>query len=338
MRKKILLISLGASECLIILLAILSVFVVHEDTPMVLEGQALIRMLPLLISACIIDLILCVVFSKFVVKYIVERVELLSEAAIMQKTLPVTTDCKELEKIASILTVFKRNELARLEEVKAERNSKNEFIANVTHDMNTPLTAISGFGELIASGKLTKAQNTKNAVIIVEQAAKLKALIKSILNYSVIESEKAIVSEFDICEMAREAVTEFMPAAAKRAITITLDAPKIIKLTAPRPRVREIMDNFISNAIRYNKQGGTINVSLRAEFSRIRLAVSDTGIGIPPDKLPRVFDRFYTADLSHSSGGFGLGLAIVSKLASQYNWALNIASTINIGTTITIDF
>lgn len=220
-------------------------------------------------------------------------------------------------------------------ETKRAERSKNDFIANVTHEMNTPLTSISGFAELIKNG-LPPEKCAKSADIIIEQSKRLAALIKSIINFSALDNDELPDYEVNLSELLEQATDSFAPAIAEKNIIFSKDIAPDVKIMSRRERLTEVVNNLISNAIRYNRQNGSIFVMLTHE----KLLVSDTGIGISEENLPRIFDRFYTVDTSHggSGGGFGLGLAIVKKLCRRAGWRLNVESRLGEGTSFEIDF
>lgn len=220
------------------------------------------------------------------------------------------------------------------ESKRAER-SKNDFIANVTHEMNTPLTSISGFAELIRNG-LPPEKCVQSADIIIEQSKRLSTLIKSIINFSALDNDELPDYEINLSELLECAFDSFSPSIQEKNITLTKEIEPDVKIMSRRERLTEVVNNLVSNAIRYNKQNGSIMVML----SQTKLIVSDTGIGISEENLPRVFDRFYTVDTSHSGkgGGFGLGLAIVKKLCRMEGWKLSVESKLGEGTTFEIDF
>lgn len=220
-------------------------------------------------------------------------------------------------------------------EIKRAERSKNDFIANVTHEMNTPLTSISGFAELIKNG-LPPEKCAKSADIIIEQSRRLSDLIKSIINFSALDNDELPDYEINFSLLLSEALDSFAPAIAEKNITLSKDIAPDVKIMSRSERLTEVVNNLVSNAIRYNRQNGSIFVMLTQE----KLLVSDTGIGISEENLPRVFDRFYTVDTSHGGkgGGFGLGLAIVKKLCRRAGWRLGVESRLGEGTSFEIDF
>ena len=237
------------------------------------------------------------------------------------------------EKPANVLLI------TDMTDIMAAARSKNDFIANVTHEMNTPLTSIRGFAELIGAGAIPPEKLAGVADTIIRQSDRLSRLIRSIINFSAIDSDDLPDYEVDLTEVVRELAGNFEPSLRQKGISFTLEAEEGVKVLSRRERLVEILNNLISNGIRYNKEGGSLTVRLAGGAAPV-LSVSDTGIGISKENQSRIFDRFYTVDKSHNGGGggFGLGLATVKKLCRRAGWKLSVESEEGVGTTFTIEF
>ena len=237
------------------------------------------------------------------------------------------------EKPANVLLI------TDMTDIMAAARSKNDFIANVTHEMNTPLTSIRGFAELIGAGAIPPEKLAGVADTIIRQSDRLSRLIRSIINFSAIDSDDLPDYEVDLTEIVRELAGNFEPSLRQKGISFALEAEEGVKVLSRRERLVEILNNLISNGIRYNKEGGSLAVRLAGGSSPV-LSVSDTGIGISKENQSRIFDRFYTVDKSHNGGGggFGLGLATVKKLCRRAGWKLSVESEEGVGTTFTIEF
>ena len=224
-------------------------------------------------------------------------------------------------------------------ETTAAAISKNDFIANVTHEMNTPLTSIRGFAELIGAGTMPPDKLKGAADTIIRQSDRLANLIRSIINFSAIDSDELPDYEVDLSELLREIVASFEPKIAEKKISLTFEAEEGVKVLSRRERLLETINNLVSNGIRYNKEGGALKILLSGGDCP-KLVVADTGIGIAEEDKSRIFDRFYTVDKSHNGagGGFGLGLAIVKKLCRRAGWQLSVESELGKGTAFTILF
>lgn len=217
--------------------------------------------------------------------------------------------------------------------------SKNDFIANVTHEMNTPLTSIRGFAELIAEGGVPPERIAHAAKTIIKQSDRLSNLIRSIINFSAIDSDELPDYEVDLTELTHEVISTFEPKFGQKNIAFSQEIAEGVKVMSRRERLLEIVNNLVSNGIRYNKEGGSLSVRLSGGEVPV-LTVCDTGIGLSEEDKDRIFDRFYTVDKSHNGagGGFGLGLAIVKKLCRRAGWKLSVESELGKGTTFRIEF
>ncbi len=221
----------------------------------------------------------------------------------------------------------------------AERNRK-EFTANVSHELKTPLQSIIGSAELLENG-LVKPEDTGRFVgNIRKEATRLVSLIDDIIRLSQLdENQESIRESVDIKEVAKEVVEILSVSAEKKNVTIDIEGePQTIN--GVRRYIYEIVYNLCDNAIRYNKDGGKVNISIKGSGNNTSITVSDTGIGIAPEHRSRVFERFYRVDKSHSkeTGGTGLGLAIVKHGAAYHNAEISLESEEGKGTSITVTF
>ena len=217
---------------------------------------------------------------------------------------------------------------------------RREFTANVSHELKTPLTSISGFAELLKNGGTPDATVVDFATSIYDEAQRLIALVSDIIKISELdESDTAFVSEeVELGAMCREIISRLSDAAAKKRVTLSLDGSAYVH------GVRQILDemvyNLVDNAIKYNREGGSVNIVIDADDAHTTLTVRDTGIGIAPAMHERVFERFFRIDKSRSKaeGGTGLGLSIVKHGALYHGAKIGIDSVPGKGTSITLDF
>ena len=245
--------------------------------------------------------------------------------------------------MADILNERNRNIEWKMNEIEEERklvvraqDSKNEFIANITHEMNTPLTSIKGYAELLSSGMLDAEQSKQAYKTIASQSERLSNLIACIINYNEIDDDALPAYDVDLTKLAREMLAVVQPEAEKRRVTIIDKIDDNVIVKSRHELMTQLLGNLIRNAIRYNKEGGTVTVELNYK----RLVVSDTGIGIAPENMDKVFSRFFTVDKSHSgkNGGFGLGLAVCRKICRRSGWRISVQSELGKGSTFTVDF
>lgn len=225
------------------------------------------------------------------------------------------------------------------DKVFAERNRK-EFTANVSHELKTPLQSIMGSAELLENG-LVKADDVPKFIgRIRSEAARLVTLIEDIIRLSQLdESTDFPLEDADIYEIAKDEAEMLSLTAQKRNVTISVKGKSTV-IHAPKQLLHEIIYNLCDNAIKYNKEGGSVEVSVEESDNNVILSVSDTGIGIPLDNQSRVFERFYRVDKSHSkeTGGTGLGLSIVKHAVQYLNGKISLESNVDKGTKISVVF
>ena len=225
------------------------------------------------------------------------------------------------------------------DKVFAERN-RREFTANVSHELKTPLQSIMGSAELIENG-LVKPEDMKEfSDRIYKEAARLLTLIEDIIRLSQLDENVELAWEnLDIAKMASDTAALLRDTAEKKNVKINLDCEQT-EIYGVRQLYSEILYNLCENAIKYNKDGGSVTVSVHQKNGGIELTVSDTGIGIPPEHQSRVFERFYRVDKSHSkaTGGTGLGLSIVKHAVQYLGGKIDLTSRVGESTKITVFF
>ena len=220
------------------------------------------------------------------------------------------------------------------------QSARSEFTANVTHELKTPLTSIKGFTDMMASGLVKDPEDQKRFLTMISvEVDRLISLINDILKLSELESVEGAAPD-DRAEMlgvVTEAVEFLRPTARAAGVTVSVDGGSVNAAIAS-PRLREVALNLVENAIKYNKQGGTIRVRVSGDGENGVLTVTDTGIGIPAESVGRVFERFYRVDKgrSRAQGGTGLGLAIVKHIVALYHGSVTVDSTLGRGSTFTV--
>ena len=221
----------------------------------------------------------------------------------------------------------------------AERN-RREFTANVSHELKTPLQGIIGSAELLENGLVKQEDAPRFIGHIRSEAQRLVTLIGDIIRLSQLDEGEPMPAEpVELLALAREAAESLQSAAAARNVTITVEGEPV-ELTGVRRLLYEIIFNLCDNAIKYNTDGGRVQVTVTKENETAAVTVRDTGIGIPPDQQDRVFERFYRVDKSHSkaSGGTGLGLSIVKHAVQYHHGAIHLQSEVGKGTEIRVTF
>ena len=221
----------------------------------------------------------------------------------------------------------------------AERN-RREFTANVSHELKTPLQGIIGSAELIENGMVKPDDLPRFVGHIHAEAARLVTLIDDIIRLSQLDEGDAMPTEpVDLLAVSQEAAENLHDAAAARNVTVSVTGQPAV-LPGVRRLIYEIVYNLCDNAIKYNRDGGRVDVTVAADAGGSSITVADTGIGIAPEHQARVFERFYRVDKSHSkaSGGTGLGLSIVKHAVQYHHGTIDLQSEPGKGTRITVRF
>ena len=223
----------------------------------------------------------------------------------------------------------------------AVANMRKEFSANVSHELKTPLTSISGYAEIMKSG-LVKPEDMKGfAERIYNEARRLITLVEDIIKLSHLDEGKVALEkeDIDLYELTREIISRLAPQASAKKVHMELTGESVI-YNGVRQILDEMVYNICENAIKYNKEGGEIRVWVGNTLNGKKIIVTDTGIGIPKNQQERIFERFYRVDKSHSKeiGGTGLGLSIVKHGAILHNAKIHVDSELGKGTRMELTF
>jgi signal transduction histidine kinase len=230
-----------------------------------------------------------------------------------------------------------------LTDVRRLENVRRDFVANVSHELKTPLTSISGYAETLLTDPPDQATVQRFLGTILANSRRMHRLVDDLLDLSRIESGHWQPSPGPLSAggAVRDAVGLHADHAAERAVDLKADSPATeIVFQADAEAVRQVLSNLIDNALRYTPAGGSITVRAEDVDDGVRLSVADTGAGIPQEHLPRIFERFYRADPSRSreEGGTGLGLSIVRHLVESHGGRVSAESTLGQGTVISCWF
>ena len=283
----------------------------------------------LVIALCI--LFVCMGISHYLTKKLVEPIEKLAT------NIMLVDENNVYEEIRPFVNTIKEQHVNIINNAQL----RQEFTANVSHELKTPLTAISGYAELIGNGMTGKEDTIRFSNEIHSNANRLLSLINDIIKLSELDEadHQMEMERIDLYKLAENCVQMMQVTAEKQGIRLTLRGESAMTM-ANKGLMDEVFYNLCSNAIRYNKPGGSVTVTVGTKDERPFLSVADTGIGIPKECQERVFERFYRVDKSRSksTGGTGLGLAIVKHIVAQHNAALHLDSELGEGTTIEIVF
>lgn len=283
----------------------------------------------LVIALCI--LFVCMGISHYLTKKLVEPIEKLAT------NIMLVDENNVYEEIRPFVNTIKEQHINIINNAQL----RQEFTANVSHELKTPLTAISGYAELIGNGMTGKEDTIRFSNEIHSNANRLLSLINDIIKLSELDEadHQMEMERIDLYKLAENCVQMMQVTAEKQGIRLILQGESTMVM-ANKGLMDEVFYNLCSNAIRYNKPGGSVTVTVGTKDERPFLSVADTGIGIPKECQERVFERFYRVDKSRSksTGGTGLGLAIVKHIVAQHNAALHLDSELGEGTTIEIVF
>ena len=217
---------------------------------------------------------------------------------------------------------------------------RRDFVVNASHELKTPVTAIQTLGDAIA---ITLAEDPRRAGSLVkrlnEESERLARLVNELLDLRRLEVAGPLeLVPVDLAEIARLVVAEQFPRAEARGVMLELDAPDGAPVAGVKADLEAVVKNLVSNAVKYNREGGRVDVTLRTEGATRVLTVADTGIGIRQQDLPRIFERFYRVDTARSraTGGTGLGLSIVRHAVDRHGGKVQVASSLGEGTTFTV--
>lgn len=296
----------------------------------------------------IFPMICVMVFAILIAAYMAGRVSKAATTPINQIDLNEPDREKVDDEIEPLIDkIIKQNNQIdkQIEQLNMEHekqdNLRRDFTANVSHELKTPLTSISGFAEIIQNGMVKEEDITRFAGKIHSEAQRLIILVGDIIKLSQLDGKDIAVKmePIDLYETSQAVMGHLEAAAEKRNIKMFLSGKHLV-ITGAEQIIEEMIFNLIDNAIKYNKTGGKIYVNILKNDDGINLSVEDTGIGIKDEDIGRIFERFYRADKSHSKeiGGTGLGLSIVKHGANFHNAKVFVKSKYKEGTKITILF
>ncbi len=293
----------------------------------------LVQVLPVIFGISAVFLVICILLGHFLTGQLLK---------------PLNTMAEQLEGSGSIESPVYRELQPFADKIRAQHENildaatvRQDFTASISHELKTPLTAISGYAELIENGMVTGTQVPHVAEQIRRNSDRLLSLINDIIRLSELDHQELPrkFSTVDLKDLAEECCRDLSVSAGKRHLSLSCEGSSAI-LSADRDLLKELLENLIQNAIQYNRENGTILVRTGQEFGRPFLSVQDSGIGIPKNQQERIFERFYRIDKSRSreTGGTGLGLAIVKHIAEIHDAEITVDSEPEQGTCITVQF
>lgn len=285
---------------------------------------------PMIVIIASVIIIVCVAISHLLTRQLIEPIETMARNI---EDAGSDTPYKELEPFADMIR-------KQHTDILSAAKARQDFTANVSHELKTPLTAISGYAELLEGGMVADEKKVHFYQEIRKNSDRLLSLINDIIKLSELDrSGKAPdFCELDLYGVVNDCMENLAISADKRGISLNFSGEHCT-IRGNREMIKELTENLVQNAIRYNNPGGTVSVSI-INRDRPTLVVKDNGIGIPASEQERVFERFYRVDKSRSkaTGGTGLGLAIVKHIVELHDGKIILDSAPGVGTTIQVMF
>ncbi|MCR4833999.1 MAG: two-component sensor histidine kinase [Butyrivibrio sp.] len=290
-----------------------------------------ISVAPVITLIMLIIISACVVISHLLTRQLLKPIEVMVSNL---ENADYESPYKELDPLSEMLR-------SQHTDVLAAAKARQDFTANVSHELKTPLTAISGYAELLEGGVASEEKQNHFYHEIRKNADRLLALINDIIRLSELDrvNQELAFDRIDLYEVAKECVDDLSVNAKVKDISIAIEGEKCV-INGNRDLLRELIENLVQNSIRYNNPGGKVMVSVNTIDNSTCLIVKDNGIGIPAADQQRVFERFYRVDKSRSkaTGGTGLGLAIVKHIVEIHDAKIELDSAPGVGTTISVLF
>ena len=232
--------------------------------------------------------------------------------------------CPEIAELSASFNTM-AEKLSQLEE------SRREFVANVSHELRSPITAISGYVEGMRDGTIGQEDYPQYLTIVSDETTRLKNLIGDLLKLSRLEKDDAALNKtnFDICELLSRVLLHRTGDLEAKKMDVECDfAPEPCMVSADESRIEQVAVNLLDNAIKFTPDGGVIRMSVRVNQGICTVIVQDNGVGISPEDRPHIFERFYTADKAHTSGkGTGLGLSICQRIMEMHGQKITLMDT-----------
>ena len=224
------------------------------------------------------------------------------------------------------------------EELSGTETLRTDFIANVSHELKTPLAVMGNYAAMLQRPGITEEEKNDYARAISEAARKLAQLITNILKLNKLENQQIFpkTEEFDLSDQLCQSLLQFEDAWERKELNIETDMEDDVRIRSDAELLSLVWNNLISNAVKFTPKGGTVGVSLKTEGDSILVSISDTGCGMKPETGMHIFEKFYQGDTSHATQGNGLGLALVKRVMDILNGEIGVDSVYGQGSTFTV--
>lgn len=225
-----------------------------------------------------------------------------------------------------------------IEELSGVETLRTDFVANVSHELKTPMAVMQNYGTLLQSPEISNEQRIEYGKAITEQTKRLSSLIVNILKLNKLENQQIYpnTEEYDLSEQLCECLLEHESVWEKRNIEIETELEEEIYVEADKELLSLVWNNLMSNALKFTEPGGTVSVRLNQDERYVYVQVQDTGCGMSPETGANIFKKFYQGDTSHATKGNGLGLALVKRVIDICKGEISVSSTIGVGSTFTV--
>lgn len=294
-------------------------------------GRIIISVIPIIALILLLILLVCIALSHMLTGQLIKPIEA------MARNITAKDFQAPYKELAPFSDIIRTQHM----EILAAAKDRQDFTANVSHELKTPLTAISGYAELLAANMVAPEQKMHFYHEIQKCAARLLRLINDIIRLAALDrsEREPLFNEVDLAEIVEESLNTLQLNAEQHKIKLNLQLEKCI-VHGNREMLKELVDNLVVNAIFYNSPGGYVLIKVGTDNGRQKLLVKDNGIGIPATEQGKIFQRFYRVDKSRSkaTGGTGLGLAIVKHIVELHSAEIILDSTPGVGTSFTIIF
>lgn len=294
-------------------------------------GRIIISVIPIIALILLLILLVCIALSHMLTGQLIKPIEA------MARNITAKDFQAPYKELAPFSDIIRTQHM----EILAAAKDRQDFTANVSHELKTPLTAISGYAELLAANMVAPEQKMHFYHEIQKCAARLLRLINDIIRLAELDrsEREPLFNEVDLAEIVEESLNTLQLNAEQHKIKLNLQLEKCI-VHGNREMLKELVDNLVVNAIFYNSPGGYVLIKVGTDKGRQKLLVKDNGIGIPATEQGKIFQRFYRVDKSRSkaTGGTGLGLAIVKHIVELHSAEIILDSTPGVGTSFTIVF
>jgi signal transduction histidine kinase len=293
-----------------------------------------------LTQAAAVGIALSVVMALLITQWVTRPLQKVSQAAgaIAQGDFDHTVPITGPTEVRSLARSF-NNMIAR---VKTSQLTLRDFVANVSHELKTPLTSIQGFSAAILDGTASDPDAIRRAASVInEEAERMRRLVEGLLDLARLDAGQAALHRLptDLAAVLRSIADKFSLRAAEKQITLRAEIDALPTVIADADRLAQVFSNLLDNAITHTPAGGRVTVAARANTGSggVAVTVTDSGGGIPVDDLPRIFERFYRVDKSRAAGkGYGLGLAISKEIIQAHKGTITAESVQGLGTKFTV--